>query len=84
MPDVKDDDEAFKAFERGIRPRSVLESENDRVAKGYPPDEALLKHGGEIEDEITRRLAHEAEALRSSKRPAVILEFPPTQKPGGA
>jgi hypothetical protein len=80
---MQEDDEAFEAFERSIPARSVLDVEQDRIAKGFPPDEALLKHGGEIEDDIRRALEHEAEALRAAKRPAEILTFPPVKKPDG-
>jgi len=82
---MQEDDEAFAAFERSMgRARSVLDVERERVAKGCPPDEALLKHGGEIEDDILRTLEREAERLRAANRPAVILEFPSAQKPGDA
>ncbi len=82
---MQEDDEAFEAFERTMpRVRSVLDVEHERVAKGCPPDEALLKLGGEIEDDILRTLESEAERLRAANRPAVILEFPPAQKPDGA
>ena len=78
---MRDDDEAFEAFEHSIgRARSVLESEQERAAKGYPPDKALLKHGGEIEEEILRTLEREAEGLRRAREPADILPFPSTKK----
>jgi len=73
---MRDDDESFAAFERSMsRTRSVLEAEHERAAKGYPPDEALLKHGAEIEDEITRTLAPAAEKRSSANRRALILPF---------
>lgn len=82
---MQDDDEAFAAFERSMsRTRSVLGAEQERADKGYPPDEALLKHGGEIEDEITRTLALAAKEHSSANRPAVILEFPTKQTPDDA
>ncbi len=81
---MQDDDEAFTAFERTMRPRSVLEAEQARAAKGHPPDEALLKHGGGIEEHIVRTLAREAEALRAGPASAEILVFPATPKTDGA
>lgn len=80
---MDDGDDAFAAFERSMsRVRSVVEVEHERTAKGYPTDEALLEHGAELEDDITRTLAKEAEELRAGNPPAVILEFAPTEKPG--
>ncbi len=72
-----DEDEAFKAYEHSLRTRSVLDVEHERIAKGHRPDDALLKHGAEIENEILRTLAHAA------KPPAVILDFPSRHKSGG-
>jgi hypothetical protein len=46
------------AFERNAapRPRSVLDVERERVAKGHRRDIALEKWGSEIEEEILRDL----------------------------
>ncbi len=73
---MDENDAAFEAFERGLPQRSVLDVERERIAKGHEPNDALLKHGGNIEDEITRRLAREAEDLRAAKRTAEIFAFP--------
>jgi len=47
------------AFERytTVRPRSVLEAERERVAKGHEPDIALEKWGPDIEKQILADLA---------------------------
>jgi hypothetical protein len=79
-----DQDDAFDAFERSLRPRTVVEAEQERIAKGHPPDEALLKHGGEIEDELLRAMAHDAERLSRVRDPAAILPFPSMKKKDGA
>ena len=49
---MHDDDEAFKALERGVRARSVMDVERERVTLGYPADEALKTHGAAIEEEV--------------------------------
>jgi hypothetical protein len=54
---MQEDDEAFEAVERGMRARSVLEVEDEQIAHGRPADEALLKHGAALEEEIFRALA---------------------------
>jgi hypothetical protein len=78
-----DTDEAFDAFERGLPQRSVLDVERERIAKGHEPNDALLKHGGEMEDRILRAIMRESEELRSRQGSAEILPFPPASEPEG-
>jgi len=80
---MQDDDEAFDAFERGLPQRSVLDVERERIAKGHEPNDALLKHGGELEDQILCAITRESEELRSRQGSAEILPFPPASKPEG-
>jgi hypothetical protein len=77
---MQDDDEAFRAFERGVRPRSVLDVESERVTKGHPADVALLRHGADLEDEILRILEREGEMPRSIRTSAEILSFSSAKK----
>lgn len=79
---MDEDDQAFAAYERSQPTRSVVESEHERIARGYPADEALLKHGGELEEKILRMLARHAGELQPSHRQAEILPFHPANKPG--
>jgi hypothetical protein len=82
---MQDDDEAFEAFERTVRARSVLDVEQERMSRGYSTDVALLKHGGDLEDEILRMLEREGEILREShQKAAEMLNFPTAKKPDGA
>jgi hypothetical protein len=80
---MQDDDEAFRAFERGVRPRSVLDVEHERVTLGYPADVALQMHAADIEDEILRILEREGEMPREVRKSAEILNFAPVKKPDG-
>jgi hypothetical protein len=81
---MQDDDEAFRAFERGVRARPVLDVERERVTLGYLADVALQMHGADIEDEILRILEHESEMAREVRKSAEILSFVPAKKPDGA
>jgi len=80
---MQDDDEAFKAFESGVRARSVLDVENERVTLGYPADVALQKHGADIEDEILRISGREGGMPREIRKDAEILKFPANRKADG-
>jgi hypothetical protein len=77
------DGEAFKAFERGVRARPVLDVEHERVTLGYPADIALQMHGADIEDEILRILDREGGIPRESRKDAEILKFPANRKADG-
>jgi hypothetical protein len=77
---MHDDDEAFRAFERGVRARSVLDVEHERMNLGHPPDVALQKHGADLEDQFLRMLEQESESLHARHGTAEVLSFPSNKK----